>query len=265
MLTTALVMGISKVLSMRLPRTAAVTSPINLALGKTASQSSTYGFGEAFYAVDGNREGSSPWTADLQHTITGEFQSWWQVDLGAVHTLRSINLYNRTSGLQSRLNDFYVLISENPFSESASLEELLLDSSINSTYFAGAAGLQENLSFDLEGRYVRIQLSKAGSLHMAEVEIIGCSIVAPLKAKLNDMSLSPNPGDSFINVSFDQVAQVKSFIVFDISGRIIQKSQPVKGDFGYRLNVTLIPLGTYILRAVDMDNKEYYKNMVIKR
>ena len=43
----------------------------NLALNKVSSQSSTYGFGLPAYANDGNRVGSSPWSADLQHTQNG--------------------------------------------------------------------------------------------------------------------------------------------------------------------------------------------------
>ncbi|MDT0541112.1 hypothetical protein, partial [Croceitalea sp. P059] len=51
-----------------LPGNGSCTSTENLALNGTASQSSTYGFGYASYAIDDNTNGTSPWSADLQHT-----------------------------------------------------------------------------------------------------------------------------------------------------------------------------------------------------
>ena len=65
------------------------SNPENLALGETASQSSTYGIGEASYAVDGNTSGTSPWTADLQHT-RNESQPWWEVDLGQLSEIETV-------------------------------------------------------------------------------------------------------------------------------------------------------------------------------
>ncbi|MDT0622970.1 discoidin domain-containing protein, partial [Croceitalea vernalis] len=115
------------------------TTTTNLALTGTASQSSTYGFGEASYAIDGNTNGTSPWSADLQHTVSGENESWWQVDLGEENVIEEIVIYNRTDKLQARLNNFYVLISENPFDENASLQNLLDDNAITNQFFAGNA------------------------------------------------------------------------------------------------------------------------------
>ena len=149
------------------------TDPQNLALNKTSSQSSTYGNGLASYANDGNTTGSSPWSADLQHT-RNEFQSWWEVDLGQLSEIESIQVYNRSDGVQDRLKDFYVLVSSAPFDPTASLSDHLANNNISQQFFSGEAGAQESIGLMAEGRYVRIQLSGTGILHMAEVEVLGC-------------------------------------------------------------------------------------------
>ncbi|MEM6632597.1 MAG: PA14 domain-containing protein, partial [Bacteroidota bacterium] len=89
----------------------ACETPQNLALGRTARQSSTYGNGVAALAVDGNLIGTSPWSADLQHT-NNESQPWWEVDLAARSKIDSIRIYNRSDCCEERLKDFYVLVSD---------------------------------------------------------------------------------------------------------------------------------------------------------
>ena len=148
--------------------------PINLASNQSASQSSTYGFGEADLAIDGNIFGSSPWTANLQHTLN-EFQPWWQIDLGQVKEFDQIFIYNRSDGNQERLKDYYLLISEDPFDPNASLNDHLANNSIESLHFPGEANWVEHISVNASGRYVRIQLSGTGILHLSEVEITTCA------------------------------------------------------------------------------------------
>ena len=103
------------------------SSPINLALGKQTQQSSTRGNGVSSIAVDGDTEGTgNNWVANpkITHTQT-EPQPWWEVDLGQVSSIEEIHIYNRTGCCQTRLKDFYVLVSDQPFSPSASLTDLL--------------------------------------------------------------------------------------------------------------------------------------------
>ncbi|MDT0540920.1 BspA family leucine-rich repeat surface protein [Croceitalea sp. P059] len=239
--------------------------PGNLAFGKPTEQSTTYGNGLSLYAVDGNIVGESPWSADLQHTISGESQSWWQVDLEGNFSIENIVIFNRSDKLQSRLNNFYVLISETPFSPTATLDELLTDENIEHIFFEGAAGLESEIAFETTGRYVRVQLSDVGTLHMAEVQVFGCSLAVPLTANLNEMNLYPNPANDYINVSFSEVAKVDVFYVYDISGRMIQSSKANANENNYLLNVTQLTTGTYFVKAIDNQGIEYYKQMVIKR
>ena len=149
------------------------TSPQNLAINKPSTQSSTYGAGLANYANDGNTAGSSPWAADLQHTQR-ETQPWWEVDLEAIGEIEQIKIYNRTDGSQQRLKDFYVLVSNAPFDPGASLADHLANGAITQNFFSGSAGAEEVIAVNTSGRYIRIQLSGSGILHMAEVEVSGC-------------------------------------------------------------------------------------------
>ncbi|SHJ83212.1 Ig-like domain-containing protein, partial [Pseudozobellia thermophila] len=152
----------------------------NVALGGMAIQSSVYGNGLASLAVDGNRVGGTPHSnsqgiADLQHTQE-ETSPWWQIDLGSSYFLEELLIYNRTDKLQSRLRDFHVFVSNTPFSTQESLQDLLENSNISDYYFAGSASLEETIELRTDGRFIRIQLSDNGILHMSEVEILGCII-----------------------------------------------------------------------------------------
>ena len=190
----------------------------NLALNQPATQSSTYGNGLASLAVDGNTVGSSPWTADLQHTTT-EAQPWWQVDLGAVSTIEEVKIYNRSDCCAGRLNNFYILLSDDPFDPSKGLDSLLTDTAVRSINFSGAAGLLESINIAGTGRYVRIQHTRTTQLHLAEVEVWGCgatgqgtrfsaaqeenteSVASPM------LSLYPNPTRRFTNIEIEHLAQ----------------------------------------------------------
>ena len=146
--------------------------PINLALNQPTKQSSTYGRGEGRYANNGIPQGSSPWSADLQHTLK-QNQPWWEVDLGKVSQIDYVRIFNRADQYQERLADFYVLTSREPFGNS-SLSQLLNSSQVRKFFFSGIAGIQENFWINTRGRYVRIQLTTNSNLHMSEVEVLGC-------------------------------------------------------------------------------------------
>ncbi|MEM6634175.1 MAG: PKD domain-containing protein, partial [Bacteroidota bacterium] len=166
----------------------------NLAFGKPSSQSSTYGNGVPTIAVDGNTAGQgSPWgaNASLQHTQS-EASPWWEVDLEEIANIDSIRVYNRTSCCQDRLSNVYVLVASEPFSPSASLEDLLTNSNITHVQLTGIpSDTILTFSFAATGRYVRLQLPDDGvnsPLHIAEVEVYGCvdeNQVQPISFSVN--------------------------------------------------------------------------------
>jgi hypothetical protein len=142
----------------------------NLAKGKNARQSNTGYGGDAGRAVDGNTNGDFN-AGSTSHT-NGQPQDWWEVDLGAVYNIGLVRIWNRTDCCSERLSDFYVLVSEKPFS-SSNLTESLTKSGIWNSHYSGTAGRTTEIKVNAQGRYLRIQLAGTNWLHLAEVEVIG--------------------------------------------------------------------------------------------
>lgn len=108
---------------------------VNVAQGKTATQSSTENSAVASRAVDGNTSGIY---ADNSITHTGlEQEAWLQVDLGQSYTISSIIVWNRKEGLEHRLRGFYLFVSDSPFTD-ATLYNTYTQSGV-SHYYKDAA------------------------------------------------------------------------------------------------------------------------------
>lgn len=150
----------------------------NLALQKPARQSSTYtgNIGgvaipsTADRAVDGNTDGRYGFDS-VTHT-NSEAQPWWEVDLGSVASIQTIDIWNRTDCCADRLTNFYVLVSDTPFT-STLLDTTLNQVGISSYAVPGQAGLPTKLSINRTGRYVRVQLVGTNVLSLAEVQVWG--------------------------------------------------------------------------------------------
>ena len=150
---------------------------VNLALGKSAAQSSTGFGGVASRAVDGDTNGIYR-DDSVTHTQSNSTQAWWEVDLGSHSSIDSVQIYNRTDCCTGRLSDFYVFVSAQPFAN-RSLADLLADSSIANSFHAGQPNNPQAFNFSgASGRYVRIQLQGSNPLSLAEVKVMGN--VAPL-------------------------------------------------------------------------------------
>jgi hypothetical protein len=141
----------------------------NLALGKHASQSSTGYNGQPGRAVDGNLDGHYFHGNSVTHT-NKERGAWWQVDLGHVHRIKSIRIMNRTDCCGERLSNFYVLVSDHPFT-SKDLNTTLHQRGVWSSRYPSIAGRQTDIPVHKNGRYVRIQLSGTNYLSLAEVQV----------------------------------------------------------------------------------------------
>ena len=59
-----------------------------IALGKPARQSSTYGGAKASLLVDGN-------TRSCASTNPGNIDPWWRVNLTGIYKVESVTIYNR--------------------------------------------------------------------------------------------------------------------------------------------------------------------------
>ncbi|VVM22056.1 hypothetical protein BSPWISOXPB_3054 [uncultured Gammaproteobacteria bacterium] len=142
----------------------------NLALGKPATQSSTYlhaVFAVAGYAVDGNTDGkfSNRSTSSTEH----EQGAWWQVDLGSKKNIKQILIYNRTDCCVNRLSNYQVSISNKAdFSTHTYQQDFHVAPNPKKIIQLDASGKQ--------GRYVRIQLLDKNYLSLAEVQVMGVDL-----------------------------------------------------------------------------------------
>jgi hypothetical protein len=146
----------------------------NIAQGKTATQSSTLSNTynpTASKAVDGSSDGAFN-DGSVTHT-NADTNAWWQVDTGTDPTIASIDVFNRTDACcTSRLSDYYVLVSDTPFT-STNLTTTLAQSGVWSSHQTTQAASPTRITVNHTGRYVRIQLNGTNNLSLAEVKVWG--------------------------------------------------------------------------------------------
>jgi RHS repeat-associated protein len=147
-------------------------SKTDLALGKTATQASTFSqSGVTFVpglAIDGNTDGAF-WHASSATTNYGA-QNWWQIDLGASQSIGSIQVWPRTDCCPEHTANLYVLVSDNPFT-STDLNTSLNQSGVSNYWVAGNNATVATVNVNRTGRYVRVQRNDSQYLVLAEVKV----------------------------------------------------------------------------------------------
>ena len=135
---------------------------LNLALNKTATQSVISFGGGVDRAVDGNQDSNFKGNSV---TATGiEQNPWWRVDLGAVHSVANVLIFNRRDCCLERLRDFHMEL----FNEDKSV-----GSYVHQTFKSGMADPLTFFHFPhgSKGRFVQITLESNDILSLAEVEV----------------------------------------------------------------------------------------------
>ena len=142
--------------------------------GKTATQSSTLpGTPSAAAAIDGSTDGSF-----FNNSVTAtnfENSPWWQVDLGASTPVGSIVIWNRTDCCGSRLGDYWVFVSDTPFLATDTPATLQSRPGTWSSHQTTAPSPSTTIPAAAQGRYLRVQLTGAGYLSLAEVQVFVAS------------------------------------------------------------------------------------------
>ena len=136
-------------------------TPTNSALSGTATASSEAFGSVAEDAIDGNTDGNFN-NGSVYHSVGGENNPWWQVDLGSMLDISKVVVWNRDAN-QDRLDNAIVEI---------------LDASDNvvATYTIGTAGT-ENVVFDFgdctptSGQKIRLRQVGTATFNFAEVEV----------------------------------------------------------------------------------------------
>ncbi len=222
--------------------------PSNLALNGSASQSSTYGDGVASIGIDGNTDGSGgPWGANATITHTqNQANSWWMVDLGDVAEIEYINIWNRTGSNASRLTNYYVFVSDVPFI-STNPVTTTNQSGVSVFQQSQTAGSPTTIPVDRTGRYIRVQLVGSGFLHMAEVQVFGCT------SDKIDQTITFNPIlDKLISdPPFTISASATSGL--PVSFNVLSGPATINGDL-----ITLNGIsGTVTIRASQLGNEQF--------
>ena len=156
------------------PIVAGCSTTENLSLKPTtsASQSSTQLGAEASRAIDGNTNGNF-FGGNSVSLTTWETNAWLEIDLGLVSNIETINIWNREDCCQQFLSNYYIFISDVPFT-STDINETLNQVGVSNFLQTDQAELPSAISIDVVGRYVRIQLIGTSFLGLTEVEVIGC-------------------------------------------------------------------------------------------
>jgi len=142
----------------------------NIAVGREASESSSFGSSQAAAAVDGIIDGRLD-RGSTTHTGL-QPDPWWQVDLGRSVPIQSVQIWNRTDCCSERLKDYWVFVSDKPFEKDQNLEELKKRPDIEKSFQTSIPCPNTTVSFPpAHGRYVRVQLQGAGYLSLAEVKV----------------------------------------------------------------------------------------------
>ena len=142
----------------------------NIAPLGSASQSSTAYNGVATRAIDRKSNGIYS-QGSVTHTVN-QAQPWWQVALPASAALDRVVIFNREDCCASRLRDVNVFVSDSPFGNQT-MEQIQARSDVEHRLFDGIQGQQFEMSLDLDGQYVRVQLEGSGFLSLAEVRVMG--------------------------------------------------------------------------------------------
>lgn len=165
--------GDSNLLTINYSNDGDCSNPTNIALNKISTQHSTQFNAEASRANDGNTNGDF-WGGNSTSLTNWTSNSWWEVDLGSVSDITEINIWNRTDCCQSILQNYYVFVSDNPFT-STNLNTTINQVGVNSFFETTIAGAPTTININETGRFVRVQLAGSGFLGLAEVEVMGCA------------------------------------------------------------------------------------------
>ncbi|XP_059403833.1 uncharacterized protein LOC132139476 [Carassius carassius] len=143
-----------------------VNYPDNLATGRTAIQSSTYGVWFAQRAIDFNPGFTNSWKECS--STTSQNKPWWRVDLGYVYRVSTVVITNRLDCCPDRINGAEIRIGNSLENNGNNNPTCTVISSI-------PAGVSSTYTCNnMEGRYVNLFIPEdSRTLTLCEVEVYG--------------------------------------------------------------------------------------------
>ncbi len=116
--------------------------------------------------------------AAFNHT-QNDNNAWWELDLGRRVDIDSIMIWNRTDCCTDRISNYYVFVSDEPFSSKA-LNNTINQQGVMVSRHTETPSATMEIPVGRTGRYVRVQLAGQNFLHMREVQVIGAELNTPL-------------------------------------------------------------------------------------
>lgn len=137
----------------------------NVALGKWAAQSSLSEWSRPTMAEEAGQAVNGQITGDCSFHTDIEDNPWWFVDLGQVHTLTELRIYNRPGPYRARARTLKVLTSR----DSKTWQKIHDQAGYS---FGGVAGRPLRILLEQHpARYIALRLAERTCLHLDEVEI----------------------------------------------------------------------------------------------
>jgi large repetitive protein len=168
--------------------------PVNVSASGVVTQSSTNTTYVASRAKDSNTNGIL--SAGSVTMTNSDTNAWWEIDLGRVYDLTTVNIWNRTDCCTNRLSKFYVFVSNVAFT-SKTLSTTQTQSGVSNFYTAVTGGRPTAIQVNRSGRFLRVQLSGKNNLSLAEVEIMGRINRAPIISNPGNRTLTLGSSTSF--------------------------------------------------------------------
>jgi gliding motility-associated-like protein len=145
----------------------------NILIGKNVKLSTIKGNGTPNLSVDGIISNDE----SLSSKTYTEDAPYWETDLGENLTLESIKIfYPSSSYSEAGLKNYYVLMSEAPFSDD-NLEHQIEAPSVSYVYVESykPSGYAIALNYK-QAQYIRVQLAERGILTISEIQIPGTAL-----------------------------------------------------------------------------------------
>jgi hypothetical protein len=224
-------------------------SNTNLALTKTATQSSTSGNLSASRAVDGNTNGAASGNSFCQ--TNSDAQAWWQVNLGGNYIVDSIWAYNRTDSIVNHQTNYDITFGTDGTNWETCAYERSTMKTPSRYHFRGG----------IIARYVRFQLRGTASLSLAEVSVWGRDTNNITQTLYHSIPSPANRMNSAFPASFLVKADAGGFSVpqalrgsgasvaiYDLTGKLVRKDI-ITGSMMLMDKVRSVKPGVYVVRV----------------
>ncbi|XP_026990790.1 fucolectin-like [Tachysurus fulvidraco] len=162
---------------------------VNVALSGIATQSSSYNYYYASFAIDGNR--NSVLSASACSHTNADYGPWWRVDLLVLYDISNVIITNRGDGSPDRINGAEIHIGNSLINNGNNNPRCVVIPSM-------PAGASINYTCNMQGRYVNVIIPNiAQYLTLCEVEVYGVPVPifkkAFLRIKFNSIEDLSNP------------------------------------------------------------------------